>query len=106
MNRLHKTTLTRNFTRLVAETPDQPVVKYLEEKRIISDEHAEDIIYQNTDKNKVQQLLTILVRSGPKAFPTFVEALRSIDCDSLASSNIITKMTFPFLHDFVTFSLD
>ena len=84
MNRLHKTTLTRNFTRLVAETPDQPVVKYLEEKRIISDEHAEDIIYQNTDKSKVQQLLTILVRSGPKAFPTFVEALRSIDCDSLA----------------------
>jgi hypothetical protein len=90
----------------VAETPVQPVVKYLEEKRIISDEHAEDIIYQNTDKNKVQQLLTILVRSGPKAFPTFVEALRSIDCDSLASSNIITKMTFPILHDFVTLSLD
>lgn len=84
MNRLHKTTLTRNFTRLVTETPDQPVVKYLEEKRIISDEHAEDIIYQNTNKSKVQQLLTILVRSGPKAFPTFVEALRSIDCDSLA----------------------
>ena len=89
----------------MAETPVQPVVKYLEEKRIISDEHAEDI-YQNTDKNKVQQLLTILVRSGPKAFPTFVEALRSIDCDSLASSNIITKMTFPILHDFVTLSLD
>lgn len=84
MNRLHKTTLTRNFTRQVAETPDQPVVKYLEEKRIISDEHAEDIIYQNMNKSKVQQLLTILVRSGPKAFPTFVEALRSIDCDSLA----------------------
>jgi hypothetical protein len=76
MNRLHTKTLTRNFTRLVAETPVQPVVMYLEEKRII--------IYQNTDKNKVQQLLTILVRSGPRAFPIFVEALRSIDCDSLA----------------------
>jgi hypothetical protein len=48
----------------VAETPVQPVVKYLEEKRIISDEHAEDTIYQNTDKNKVQQLLTI--RNGEK----------------------------------------
>ena len=48
-----KKTLTGNFVRLVAETPVQPVVRYLEEKRILSDEHVEDILYQNTEKNKV-----------------------------------------------------
>ena len=79
-----KKTLTGNFVRLVAETPVQPVVRYLQEKRILSDEHVEDILYQNTEKNKVRQLLIILVRRGPKAFNTFVEALRSSDCDTLA----------------------
>lgn len=85
MNRQHQKTLIRNFTRLVSEIPVQPVVKYLEEKRVISGEHAEDILYQNTEKNKVRQLLAILVRRGPQAFITFGEALRSSDCDSLAN---------------------
>jgi len=78
-----KKKLTKNFVRLVAETPVEEVVPYLQEKRILSDEHVEDILYQNTEKNKVRQLLMILIRRGPKAFPTFVEALRLTDCISL-----------------------
>ena len=84
MNRRDQKTLTRNFVRLVADTPVQPVVKYLEQKRILLDEHVEDILYQNTEKNKVRQLLMILVRRGPKAFSNFVEALRLNDCEPLA----------------------
>ena len=71
-----KKKLTKNFVRLVAETPFEEVAPCLQEKRILSDEQAEDIIYQNTAKNKVRQLLMILVRRGPQAFSTFVEALR------------------------------
>lgn len=78
-----KKKLTKNFVRLVAETPVEEVIPYLQEKRILSIEHVEDILYQNTEKNKVRQLLMTLIRRGPKAFPTFVEALRLTDSNSL-----------------------
>lgn len=78
-----KKKLTKNFVRLVAETPVEEVIPYLQEKRILSIEHVEDILYQNTEKNKVRQLLMTLIRRGPKAFPTVVEALRLTDSNSL-----------------------
>ena len=84
MDARDKKKLTKNFVRLVAETPAEPVVKYLVDKCILSDDNAEDILYQNTEKNKVRQLLLTLIRRGPKAYSTFVEALRLSDCISLA----------------------
>jgi len=60
------------------------VVRYLVEKRILNDEQAENILYQNTAKNKVRQLLMILVRRGPRAFSAFVEALRLEEFEGLA----------------------
>jgi len=68
----------------MVETPAKSVADYLRQSRILTDELWEDVVYQNTEKNKVGQLLMILVRRGPKAFSTFVEALRSSDCEDLA----------------------
>jgi hypothetical protein len=64
-----KKRLFNNFVRLVAETPVDPVVRHLVEKRILNEEQAEDILFRNTAKNKVRQLLMILVRRGPRLFP-------------------------------------
>ena len=83
MDARDKRKLIKNFVRLVAETPVEEVVPYLREKRILSGDHAEEILYQNTEKNKVRQLLFTLIRRGPNAFSAFVEALRSSDCTSL-----------------------
>ena len=69
MDTRDKKKLFKNFVRLVTETPVDPVVRHLVEKRILNDEQAEDILYQNTVKNKVRQLLMILVRRGPRLFP-------------------------------------
>jgi hypothetical protein len=76
MDARDKKKLFKNFVRLVTETPVDPVVRHLVEKSILNDEQAEDILYQNTAKNKVRQLLMILVIRGLRAFSTFVEALR------------------------------
>jgi caspase 2 len=84
MDARDKKKLTKNFVRLVAETPAESVSDYLRQSRILTDELWEDVVYQNTEKNKVRQLLMILVRRGPKAFSTFVEALPSSDCENLA----------------------
>lgn len=48
----------------MAETPVEEVVPYLQEKRILSVKQAEDFLYQNTEKNKVRQLIITLVRRG------------------------------------------
>ena len=48
----------------MAETPVEEVVPYVQEKRNISVEKAEDLLYQNTEKNKVRQLIITLVRKG------------------------------------------
>ena len=79
-----KKKLFKDFVRLVIETSVDPAVRHLVEKRIFNDEQAEYILYQNTPKNKVRQLLMILVRRGPRAFSTFVEALRLEEFEDLA----------------------
>ena len=79
-----KQKLFKDFVPLLAETPVDPVIRHLVKKRILNDEQAEDILYQNTAKNKVRQLLMILVRRGPRAFSTFVEALRLEEFEDLA----------------------
>lgn len=84
MDARDKKKLTKNFVRLVAETPVETVVDYLMQSRIFDDELTENILYQNTEKNKSRQLLMILMRRIPKAFSTFVEALRRSDCNDLA----------------------
>ena len=83
MDARDKKKLFKNFVRLVAETPVDPVVRHLVEKSILNDEQAEDILYQITAKNKVRQLL-ILVRRGPRAFSAFVEALLMEEFEDLA----------------------
>ena len=76
--------LSKNFVRLVTETPVDRVVRYLVEKRILNDEEAEDILYQNTANNTVRKLLMILVGRGPRAFSAFVESLRLEEFEDLA----------------------
>jgi hypothetical protein len=49
--------------------------------RILNDEQAETILYQNMAKNKV--LLIILVRRGPRAFSTFVKDPRLEEFEDL-----------------------
>ena len=77
--------LFNNFVGLLTETPVNPVLRHLVEKRVLNAEQAEDILYQNTPKNKVRQLLMILVRRGPRAFSAFVEALRLEESEDLAN---------------------
>jgi hypothetical protein len=84
MDTRDKKNLFTNFVRLMTETPVDPVVGHLVEKRILNDEQAEDTIYQNTAKNKVRQLLMMVVRRGPRAFSAFVEALRLEEFEDLA----------------------
>lgn len=85
MNAREKRILTKHFLPLVTETPVEEIVPYLQEKGVFSNEHAEDILFQNTQKNKVYQLLTILMRRRPSAYRVFIEALRSSDCSSLVA---------------------
>ena len=75
MDTRDKKKLFKNFVRLVTETPVDPVVRHLVEKHILNDEQAEDILYQNTAKNKVRQLLMILVRRGPGLFTLWSKPL-------------------------------
>ena len=84
MNTRDKRKLTKNFVRLVAETPVQSVADHLRQSGILTSELWEDIVYQNTEKNKVRKLLMTVIRRGPKAFCTFVEALRLSECQELA----------------------
>ena len=84
MDARDKKKLNKNVVRSMVETPAESVADYLRQSGILTDELWEDVVYQNTEKNKVRQLLMILVRRGPKAFSTFVEALRSSDCEDLA----------------------
>ncbi|VDI57824.1 Hypothetical predicted protein [Mytilus galloprovincialis] len=86
MDRRDQKKLIRNLGRLVAETPTDPVVQYLVDKNILTSELAEDILYQNTSRNKIGQLVFTLARRGPKAFGGFVEALRFNDCEELAEA--------------------
>ena len=80
MDTRDKKKLFKNFVRLVTETPVDAVV----EKRIFNDEQAEDILYQNTTKNKVRQMLMIPLRRWPRDFSAFVEALRLEELEDLA----------------------
>lgn len=57
MDARDKKKLTRNFVRLVTGTPVECVVYYLRQSRILNDELTEDILYQNTEKNKARRLL-------------------------------------------------
>lgn len=50
MDARNKKKLTKNFVRLVAETPVKTVVDYLRQSLILNDELTEDIMYQNTEK--------------------------------------------------------
>ena len=84
MNARDRKKLTKNYVRLVAETPADSVADHLRQSGILTDELWEDIVYQNTEKNKVRQLISTLLRRGPEAFSTFVEALRAADCEELA----------------------
>ena len=74
MDKRDKKKLFKNFVRLVTETPVDPVVRHLVEKRILNDEQAVDILFQKTAKNKVRRVWMILVRRGPRPFSAFVEA--------------------------------
>ncbi|VDI51054.1 Hypothetical predicted protein [Mytilus galloprovincialis] len=67
MDRRDQKKLIRNLGRLVAETPTDPVVQYLVDKNILTSELAEDILYQNTSRNKIGQLVfTLARREDPK----------------------------------------
>ncbi|CAC5414465.1 unnamed protein product [Mytilus coruscus] len=84
MDARDKKKLTKNFVRLEAETPVETVVDYLMQSHILNDELTEDILYQNTERNKARQMLMVLMSRGPKAFSTFAVALRRSDCKDLA----------------------
>ena len=84
MDRRDQKKLTQHVGRLVVETPIEPVVQYLIEKGALTSELAVDILFQNTEKIKVLQLIHTLSRRGPHAFRIFVDALRTFDCEELA----------------------
>ena len=84
MERRDEKALTRNFKRLVDETPVQLVTQYLHQQGILSSEHVEEILTQNTEKNRARTLISTLTRRGPKAFSCFVEALKKAGHNSLA----------------------
>lgn len=83
MNARDRKKLIKHYVVLVAETPAEDVADHLKQSGILTDELWEEIVYQNTEKNKVRQLLKTLVRGGPKAYDIFIEALRLNECHTL-----------------------
>lgn len=76
MEDCHKKVIQTCFATLVEDLEPEPVMTYLYEKYIISDNDMDAIRSGNTRREKNRILLPKLKRKGPDAFRKFVEGLQ------------------------------
>lgn len=76
MENVHKEIIQSNLQQLFNDLEPDPLKRFLYEKGIFTREHVNIITSKNTREEKIQELLSILERSGPHAFSVFIEGLQ------------------------------
>ena len=80
----HKAVIQNNFGKLLEDFDPKAIMRYLFEKKVITSENVDTIKSQKSRLSKGDELLHILMRSGPDAFPQFIAGLRETDKPWLA----------------------
>lgn len=72
----HKAVIQNNFGKLLEDLDPKAIMRYLFEKKVITSENVDTIKSKKSRLSKGDELLHILMRSGPDAFPKFIAGLR------------------------------
>lgn len=75
----------KNFVVLISETPCSEVVSYLYQDGVFSEQVVNEILDEPFSKRNFT-LLYMLQRRGPKAFPSFIEALKQAKRQDLVNA--------------------
>ena len=75
MENVHKEIIQSHSQQLFDDLDPVQLTRFLFQKGIFNREHEDIITSKNTRKEKIQELLSILERSGPHAFSVFIEGL-------------------------------
>lgn len=75
MNKEHRTLLRKNRVALVDDLEPRPVVNYLYQAGILTDNDVEVVNSLGTRQDKVEKILDIVPRRGPSAFDAFYKSL-------------------------------
>lgn len=68
MEQQHQNLIKKNYSTLVREMKTSTVVRHLYDSNIITDEMKQQIETEKTDYDRNREVLSILLRRGPKAF--------------------------------------
>ncbi len=75
MEQAHRDIIRKNVVLLSKELDVVPILPYLYQQRIFSDFQIEKIIYREVQDERFSFFITTLQRSGPKAYPVFIESI-------------------------------
>ncbi len=78
MEQAHRDKIRKNLVLLSKELDVVLILPYLYKEHIFSDFHIEKIIYQEVQAQRFWYFITTLQRSGPKAFPVFIDAVAEV----------------------------
>jgi hypothetical protein len=85
MLRSERNALRSNFVLLVKEIPCQEILAYLYQDGILSEQVVSEILEEPTSKRNYA-LLFILQRRGPRAFQSFIQALKQCKRQDLVNA--------------------
>lgn len=72
----HKAVIQNNYGQLLDDLEPKAIMSYLFQKNVITSENMETINSRKSRSSKGNELLQILMRSGPDAFPNFIAGLQ------------------------------
>lgn len=75
----HKDIIQNNYTKLLEDLDPKEIMRYLFGKKVITSNNMETIKSKEKRTSMCEELLQILMRSGPDAFPTFIEGLQKTE---------------------------
>ena len=85
MLKAHREAIRSNFMLLVKETPSQEIIAILYEDNIFTASNVLELLQQPESKINFS-LLFLLERRGPRAFISFVKALKRLNREDLVNS--------------------
>ena len=78
MEQSHRAILRKNVVLLSKELDIISILPYLYKERIFNDFHIEKIIHQEVQAKRFWYFITTFQRSGPRAYPVFIDALAEV----------------------------
>ena len=77
MRECHKYILQKLIVELVKDLEPEPLLLYLYQKEIINQDDMDEVRSKKIRKDVNEDLIFMLMRRGPEAFPNLVEGLQS-----------------------------